>query len=162
MEIEGAQAVEVDHALDDFEAALGRLIEVVEAGGLDGFDGLRLVGFLQRFERTRNRMALVDHRAIRVAEEVGLAQTLTQPSLTRALGWALRLSAGEAGRRVRAAEALGGRVSMTGERLEARRPALAAAQREGQVSPEQADICVRALASVDHRGFDPADLDLGE
>ena len=29
-------------------------------------------------------------------------------------------------------------------------------------SPEQVDVCVRALEGVDHRGFDPADLDLGD
>ena len=51
---------------------------------------------------------------------------------------------------------------MTGEPLEPLRPALAAAQRDGVASPEQVDVCVRAIASVDHRGFDPADLETAD
>jgi len=35
-------------------------------------------------------------------------------------------------------------------------------QRDGLASPEQVDVCVRALAGVDHRGFDPADLDAAD
>ena len=51
---------------------------------------------------------------------------------------------------------------MLGEPLTPMRPQLAAAQRTGEISPEQVDIVERALAKVDHRGFDPADLDEGE
>ncbi|HEY0240756.1 MAG TPA: DUF222 domain-containing protein [Friedmanniella sp.] len=168
MEIEGEEAVEADcalealEALDDFEAALGRLIDAVEAGGLDGSDGLRLVGFLQRFERARNQMALVDHRAIGVAEAMGVPETWTQPSMIGVLATTLRISRGEAGRRVRAAEQVGNRVTMTGDVLEPLRPALAAAQRAGEASPEQVDVCLRAIGGVDHRGFDPADLDAAD
>ncbi|MBB3325177.1 HNH endonuclease signature motif containing protein [Microlunatus antarcticus] len=165
MEFEGGEsgaAVPVDDALDDFVGALDRLIGVVEAGGLDGFDGVGLVGFLQRFEQTRNRMSLVDHRAVRVAETVRLSETVGQPNLAATLAWVLRLSRGEASQRVRATEAVGERVAMTGEELGPLRPALAAAQRAGDVSPEQVDVCVRALEGVDRRGFDPADLDLGD
>ena len=53
-----------------------RLTRVVEAGGLDGFDGLRLVGFLQRFERARNQSALVDHPAVAEAAVVGKAHEM--------------------------------------------------------------------------------------
>ena len=165
MEIAGTDLVEetaADAALDGFVAALDHLIGVVDDGGLDGFDGLRLVGFLQRFERARNRTALVDHRALRVAGAVRLPETVGQPNLKTVLGWALRLSPAEAGRRVRAAEQVGERVSVTGEHLEPLRPALAAAQRSGHASPEQLDICLRALDRVDHRGFDPADLDAAD
>ena len=51
---------------------------------------------------------------------------------------------------------------MLGEPLAPVRPQLAAAQRDGQVSPEQVAIIERALAKVDRRGFDPADMDTGE
>ena len=47
-------------------------------------------------------------------------------------------------------------------RLQPLRPALAAAQRAGEASPEQVDVCLRAIGSVDHRGFDPADLDAAD
>ena len=99
---------------------------------------------------------------VRDAEGRRLAETLGQPNLKVTLTWALRLSPGEAARRVRAADAVGERVTVTGERLAPLRPALAKVQRDGLVGPEQVDVCVRALGEVDHRGFDPADLDLGE
>ena len=51
---------------------------------------------------------------------------------------------------------------MLGEPLAPVRPHLAAAQRAGEVSPEQVAIIERALARVDRPGFDPADIDAGE
>jgi len=165
MEIEGGEsgaATSAGLALDGLVGALDGLVEVVEAGGLDGLDGAGLVDFLQRFERVRNRMSLVDHRTVRAAEASRLPETVGQPNLTATLTWLLRLSRGEAARRVRAAEQVGERLATTGEALAPLRPALAAAQRTGHVSPEQVDGCVRALESVDHRGFDPADLDAGD
>ncbi len=162
MEIGVREATAVDLALDAWSTAQDQLVELVEDGGLDDLDDLGFVAFLQRFEQVRHRSALVDHRAVRDAEARRLPETLTQPSVAGVLSWALRLSRGEAARRVRAAAALGERVSTTGEPLAPVRPALAAVQREGLVGPEQVDVCVRALASVDHRGFDPADLDLGD
>ena len=71
----------------------------------------------------------------------------------------LRLSPGEAARRLRAAQSCGPRRAVTGEVLAPARPILAAAQRAGEVNPEQVAIIERAMATVDHRGFDPADLD---
>jgi hypothetical protein len=46
------------------------------------------------------------------------------------------------------------RMSMTGQPLAPVRPHLAAAQRDGEVSPEQVDIVERALSKVDRVGFD--------
>lgn len=80
---------------------------------------------------------------------------MTQPSMLRVLMQVLRLSAGEASRRCAAAAACGLRASMSGEVLPPARPRLAAAQREGLVSPEQVDIIDRALKKVDRDGFDP-------
>ena len=162
MEIEGRAATAVDLALDGFSTGLEHLTKLVEDGGLDALDDVAFVGFLQRFEQLRNRLALVDHRAVRDLEARRLPEKVTQPNVSGVLAWALRISRGEAARRVRAADQVGERVTMTGEPLAPLRPALAAVQRSGEVSPEQVDVCVRALAGVDHRGFDPADLDLGD
>ena len=74
----------------------------------------------------------------------------------------LLLSPGEAARRVRAAEAVGARMSMLGQPLEPIRPVLADAQRAGEVTPEQVAIIERALSRVDRPGFDPADITAGE
>ena len=51
---------------------------------------------------------------------------------------------------------------MLGQPLPPLRPHLALAQQAGRVSPEQVSIIERALASVDGRGFDPADIEVGE
>ena len=75
---------------------------------------------------------------------------------------ALRISAGEASRRVRASEQVGDRVSMLGEHQAPVRAELAAAQRAGRITPEQVDIVCRGLARVDLVGYDPAALARGE
>ena len=62
----------------------------------------------------------------------------------------------EALRRVRAADAVSERMSMTGQPLEPVRPHLAAAQRDGDISAEQVDIIERELAKVSGPGFGPA------
>lgn len=113
-------------------------------------------------EAVRNRIPLVDHRALRDAADRDLAGSLGQGRLTRLLTAALRISAGEAYRRVRAAEQVGERVTRLGERQAPVRPDLAAAQRAGQVTPEQVDIVCRGLAEVDLTGYDPAALVHGE
>ncbi len=158
----GGELTPVDHALGQLAAGLDHLLETVEEGGLDHYDDGQLVGFLQAFERFRNRLPLVDHRVVAEGESRRLAERMTQPSLARVLVSALRISSGEAHRRVRAAEAVGARRSMTGESLAPRRPVLAVAQRAGEVSPEQVQLIQRALDSVDRPGFDPADIDAGE
>lgn len=152
----------VDHALTQFRASLDQLIAAVDDGGLDHHDDFELVGFLQGFEVERNRMALIDHQAVRQAEARSLAERLGQSRLTTVLTNALRISAGEASRRVRAAAAIGDRVSMLGDDLPPSRPVLAVAQRAGQVSPEQVAVIERALDKVDRRGFDPAEVDAAE
>ncbi len=162
MESRQVEPSAVDLALAACETALDRLVKLVEDGGFGDLDDLALVGFTQRFERLRNRQSLVDDRIVTDGEARRLPETLTQRSMTGVLAWALRISYGEARRRVRAAEQLGGRQALTGEALAPSRPALAAAQRAGEAGPEQVDVCLRALATVDHRGFDPTDLDAAD
>ena len=152
----------VADALKVFETALDGLVATVEAGGLDHFDDAELMAFLQGFERARNRMALVDHRTVADAERRRLPEALCQSSMRQVLVAALRLSKAEASRRVRAADAVGPRTSMTGESLAPTRPRLAAAVRDGVVSAEHVAVVERALGHVDRRGFDPADVDAGE
>ena len=141
---------------------LDSLVKFVEDGGLESLDNAGLVGFLQGFERARNRLALVDHQNVKDAQRRDLAKELGQSSLVRAFAATLRLSIGEAGRRVRAADALAERMAMSGEPIGPARPHLAATQRDGEVSPEQVDVVERALAKVDRVGFDPDAVDRGE
>lgn len=158
----GPPAERVERALALMEQGLRELVAGLDDGGLEAFGALPLVGFLQRWERHRNAMPVVDDVALAQAEAKGLPATLTQSNLTRVLVQALRISAGEAHRRVRAGEALGPRVTMLGERLEPRRPVLAAAQRDGEVTPEQVQVIARALEQADRPGFAPALVAAGE
>jgi Domain of unknown function (DUF222)/HNH endonuclease len=163
----GADGVEraltpVDEALDQLSVGLDHLIKLVEDGGLDHYDDTGLVGFLQCFEQVRNRLPLVDHHTVAAVESRELPAKLCQGSVRRVLTSVLRISKAEASRRVRAAEAVGPRTSMLGERLVPVRPHLAQAQRGGELSCEQVAIIERAIGAVDRRGFDPADVAAGE
>ena len=151
-----------EQALDSLHVGLDHLLKLVEDRALESLDDTGLVGFLQRFERLRNRLPLIDHQMINEGAARGLPQSLCQGTMTRVLTSALRISPGEASSRVRAAETLCERMSMTGEPLEPLRPHLARAQRGGEVSAENADLLVRALAPITRRGFDPDEIDAGE
>jgi hypothetical protein len=158
-----ANATPLEQAMDGFATAFGHLVKVVDDGGLDDLDAHGLVGFLQDYESVRNAMAVVDHAAIHTATERDVPHLLCQRSMARVLTQALRVSAPDATRRVRAAEQLAdNRRSMTGEPLAPLRPQLAAAQRRGQVTPEQVGVIDAALRQVDGRGFDPAEVEAGE
>jgi hypothetical protein len=152
----------VDDALDALNTSLDHLVKLVEDGGLETFDNTQLVGFLHGFERLRNRLPLIDHQTLRDAQRRNLPDTLCQSNLPRLLAATLQISVAEAARRVRAAEALPQRMSMTGQPMDPVRPHLAAAQRDGDISAEQVDIVERALAKVDGAGFDPDLVDQGE
>ena len=108
-----------------------------------------LVEFAQMFETVRNAMPVVDHALIRTANERDVPHALCQSSMGRVLTQALRISQPEAGRRVRAAEQLAERRSMTGAPLGPLRPHLAQAQRRGEVTPEQVGVIDAALRQVD-------------
>lgn len=152
----------VDFAMDQLSTSLDHLIKLVEDNGLGAFTDWQFVTVMQAFERIRNRMPLVDHQFLADATDRNLPDVLTQGTMLRTLTSMLRLSPGEAARRIRAADAVGDRTSMLGQALPPVRPHLAAAQREGAISGDQVAIIERALAKVDHRGFDPADLEAGE
>ena len=134
---------------------LDHLIKLVQDRALETFDDTELVGFLQGFERLRNRLSLVDHQVINEAGRRGLPDRLCRGSLPRMLAATLRISIPEAARRVRAAENLAERMSLTAQPLPPLRPHLAAGQREGELSTEQVDIVTRALAGVDGPGSTP-------
>ncbi|HEX8487420.1 MAG TPA: DUF222 domain-containing protein [Propionibacteriaceae bacterium] len=158
----GARASAVDDALEVLSASLAQLVALLEDGGLEHYDAAGLVGFLQSFESLRNRLSLVDHRAVAEGELRGLAEALGQPSMRQVLVQLVRVSPAEASRRLLAAQVCAERVSEDGEVLAPVRPELAAAQRAGTVSAEQVHIISTSLAKVDRSGFDSADVTAGE
>ncbi|MFT4165876.1 MAG: DUF222 domain-containing protein, partial [Microlunatus sp.] len=149
-------------AVDGVRTGVQHLIKLVEDGSLHDLGALGLVGFFQELEQVRNQLPVVDRAAIQHGIEQGVPGLLCERSMTRVLVSGLRLSAAEAGRRVRAAEHLADRHSVTGELLEPYRPYLAQAQRDGAITPEQVNVIDSALRGVDGRGFDPADIEAGE
>ncbi len=152
----------LDGALDDFDEVVDRLVGLAQGGGLLGCEDARLIEVMQRFERSRNRLAGVDHGFVAAVVERDLPARLVSGSPTRLLSTVLLLSPVEASRRVRASEALLAGLSLTGEPIAPVRPLLAAAQARGEVGPEQVAVVESALRSVDRPGFDPADLAQGE
>lgn len=148
----------VTAALANLRTGFDRLLAVVDADGLGVLDAASLLAFGQDFEEFRNRLSLVDHRLVATADTVGLAGHYTHSTLVSLLVSALRISPAEAARRVRASAAVGERASMVGEVLAPVRPVLAAAQRDGAVSPEQVAIVERALDAIDLPGLDPAEV----
>lgn len=143
-------------------AAVDRLRSTVDDGGLDELDDPGLLTLMQDFEQLRRRLSTIDHQLLNACERRRVADTTGHGRLARMVESLLRLSPGEASRRVRAAAACGPRTSMTGEALEPVRPILAAAQAAGDVSPEQVHLIERALDPYDRPGFDPADVEAGE
>jgi hypothetical protein len=140
-----AELTPMAHALAAWVTTSDHLIKLAGDGGLDQHDGAEVIRFMQEFERTRKRLALIDHQAIAAGERQGLHIALCQGSMRRVLTSGLGISKGEAARRVRAAAAVGPRTSMLGEVLAPVRPVLAAAQHAGEVSAEKVAIIERAL-----------------
>ena len=149
-------------ALAERAALSEHLVKLAEDGGLEELDDQEYVEFLQDVEREQNKTALLWHALVRNGVARDLPGTLCQSSMTRVLTQALRISVGEASRRVQAAEQVGDRASMTGQPMQPVRPVLAVAQRAGDVTPEQVHIIAKGLAGVDRAGFDPADITAGE
>ncbi|HEY5788962.1 MAG TPA: DUF222 domain-containing protein, partial [Microlunatus sp.] len=147
-------------ALDGVRTSVGHLVKVVDDGALTDLGAVGLVGFLTDFEQVRNILPVIDRAAIQYGIEHGVPGALTERSMTRVLMSGLRLSAGEAHRRVKAAEHLAERHTLTGEPLGAFRPQLADAQADGVVTPEQVGLIDTALRKVDH--CDPAAVAAGE
>ena len=115
---------------------------------------------LQSLERVRNKLPVVDRAMIQYGTEQGVPAVLSERTMTRVLTNGLRISIGEASRRVKAAEHLADRTTMTGEPLAPVRTHLSAAQRDGLITPEQVTLIDTALRKVKH--CDPAAVDAGE
>jgi hypothetical protein len=110
------------------------------------------LALLERHELENRRLPAAGHNAInKLAREA--SETELGGKLAHALANRLRISRGEAGRRIREAEDLGPRQSMTGEPLPPRLEATAARQRDGQLGAEHVAVmrrfCTRLPDFVD-------------
>jgi Domain of unknown function (DUF222) len=149
---------QLDVALNGFDAAVDGLINTIEAGGLEHLSVAEKISFWQRFETSRNRLPLIDHRLIADAEATDLARQRCFSSLAMLMSRTLQLSPGEAAARVRAAAAVGPGVSTDGEAAGPVLPRLAAAQRAGEVSTEQVQIVAKAIQKLDRPNLNPVQV----
>ena len=135
-------------ALSRLDAALDSLVHEVDRK-LAGLSDLEVLEFARAFERVRNRLSLVDHQVVSVLDANRVAERQCVRSPQRLLAQTVRIGAGEAKRRLMAAQALSPQTTMTGERLPIRRPELSAAQGEGEVSPAQVHEILGCLDRLD-------------
>jgi Domain of unknown function (DUF222)/HNH endonuclease len=152
----------LDVVLDRLDGVYAELLDIVGGGGLELLDAAGKVSFWQRFEAFRNRLPLLEHVLIADAEATDLAGGYGFSGLARFLVRMFLLSPGEAASRVRAAAAVGPRISMLGERLEPVLPRLAALQRDGAVTIEKVQIVERAMHRLSRPGLNPADVAAAE
>jgi hypothetical protein len=159
---ERGQRSPLDVALETLDNALNGLVDTVETGGLDQLSAAEKISYWQRFEAFRNRLPLIDHSLIADAQATDLAGEYCFSSLTMLLTRRLLLSPTEAASRVRAAAAVGPRTSTDGKRMAPVLANLAAAQREGAVSPEQVRIVERAMQKLTGADLNPKDVAAAE
>jgi hypothetical protein len=152
----------LDVVLDKLNDDFAELLDTMESGGLDQLAAVEKIAWWRRFETFRNRLPLIDHSLIADAEASDLAKTYCSSTLTQFLMRTFQLSHGEAASRVRAAAAVGPRMSMLGEQLEPLLPQLAAVQRQGTVTTEKVQIVERAMQKLSRPGLDPGDAATAE
>ena len=130
--------------LDTLEATQRRLADC----SLDGFSHDELVGILARRETMVWRNPVLDQRILaRLIAEANPGD-LGAASLAGVLSERLRISRGDAGRRVNEAADLAPRTTLTGEVLDPVLPALAAAQAAGAIGPEHIKIARKAYQKI--------------
>lgn len=132
-------------------AGLRAALDVLLAVPLCGESQDEVLYLVRGLEVQRRRVSVLDHRLVGELEARSTAAILGVRDTAAALRGLLRLSPGEAVRRVRAARALGARETATGQVLAPRFPAVAAAQAAGEMSAEHAAVitgCIEELPLV--------------
>jgi hypothetical protein len=115
------------------------------------------------WETLLRRLPTMTHQLVNALKEVP-AEELGEPSLAAALSTLLQVSRKEANRRIREAEDLGPRTTITGEPLEPVLTNTAAAQHRGKIGAEHVRIIQKFFEKlpgfVDHHTREAAEADL--
>ncbi|BCI89698.1 hypothetical protein NIIDMKKI_49040 [Mycobacterium kansasii] len=119
---------EVVAAFDALQATLSRLQEL----SFDALTTPERLALLERCETARRQLPSIEHALVNQLAEQASEEELGG-RLPAALANRLRITRGEAGRRVGEAADLGPRRALTGEPLPAQLTATAAAQLEGRI-----------------------------
>ncbi|SHH07489.1 protein of unknown function [Jatrophihabitans endophyticus] len=102
----------------------------------------------RELERTRNRLAAMEHRFVAEAERRGLPFTYGARNIAAFVRGLLRVHPHEAVARVRAASAAAPMTTLTGETVPAPFPVVAAAQAAGSISPRHAAVVVQTVDAL--------------
>jgi hypothetical protein len=131
---DGGLLARLDSVLDEFSTL-----------HLTGCSDDQLLELLTGVESRVRRFAVVDHALIAETDNRGLAVDHGCSNTTAFLTRLLRIGAGHAKLRVRAARELAPRRAMSGEMLPAEFPATAAAQADGAISAEHARVITATI-----------------
>lgn len=129
----------------ELEAAKSLLLDALSHSVADD----DLLPALQQLESFRNSLWQADVLLIRQIERSTLTAKYCVSSVEKLVAQALRISYGDARRRVRVAAAVGPRHSMLGATLPAARPEVAAALAAGEVGPLAIDLVDRTLVRIE-------------
>jgi hypothetical protein len=122
-------------AAQGFLALLHAAMDGLLSADLTGLTGPQVTGLPVGVEVELRRAAAVDHRLIHEVSERSIAGEFGAPSVPALLATLLRITLGEAKARVRAADELGPRRTVTGESLEPVLPSVAAAVHRARSRP---------------------------
>ncbi|MBF6180442.1 HNH endonuclease signature motif containing protein [Nocardia otitidiscaviarum] len=131
----------------DTAAGVSAAMDTLLATDLTGLSDTALVDVMREVESVRCRMAALSHRMIAEVEARHLWERAGAKGMRGYLIDVLRLSAAEAGARVRASIPLRPR-SFCGEPAPALLPTTAALQAEGAISPEHARVIMRVMDRI--------------
>jgi hypothetical protein len=145
-------AVVPDSATQRAVARLRAAVDAVRELDMASLADDELIDTLREIEVEKRRLATADQALLAQIEARHLGVELGCRDTTTLVGHALRIDPHEARARMRAAEDLGPRQSLTGEPLGPMFPLVAGAVGEGAISPAVAGIVTRALDAL------PADV----
>ncbi len=130
--------------MTDHLVALDAAVEGLSADSLTGLSDAGVVEALQRLETVLRKASAVGNRLVVESVERSLPGNLACRSINDFLISTLRISAGDAARRVKIANTVGTWHTLSGEETEPGLPATAAASRDGEIGADH----VAAIAAV--------------
>ena len=147
-------------AYDDLDAAFDKVLGL----SFDAFAHTEKLNLQNRMERNLRRAPTVQHQLINSLAAEADPKALGGTSLADVLSTRLRISKQEAKWRIKQAELLGPRQSITGEPLAPKLPNVAAAQARGEIGAEHVRIIEKFFddlpGHIDSQTRDYAETDL--
>jgi hypothetical protein len=128
--------------------SIGDLKKLLDNGGLDTLDNDEFVEVASQLETLRRVLATVDYPVIAQVRRRDLSELHLTRDATGFLAKVHRLDPGVARGRVREADHLAVRVTLTGEVLDPLLPYLAAARQDGTLSAAHVTVIIKALDAL--------------